>query len=368
MTEQRPVERVRAWGREHGKDPVFWSDVIQIVKTVAAATIAWVIATSVLHLPHSFLAPWAALLVVHATVYRTFSQGVRQVGATVLGVLLAWGVGHLLGLDSTGVALVMLLGLLLGSYHWFGTESTTVAATGLIVLTTGFADDGDVLLSRLADTAIGVAVGLVVNFVVWPPLRRRTAISALDSLDDRIGGLLADIGDGLALGVTTEDVDEWVERTVEIDEEVDHAWSLVRQARESALMNPRRSARALRDPQGWIEILKRVEQALADTRSMVRTLLEDVHAESRWQERFREVYIEVLRESGRAMVRGEREELARCRERLDDLIDVVDRESEVPRLWPVYGALIVNLRNIMEAMDQVAAANPMSQPPILAGR
>jgi uncharacterized membrane protein YccC len=362
------VEDARAWVREHWRDPVFWTDVIQLVKTVVAAVIAWVIATDVLQLPQSFLAPWSALLVVHATVYRTFSQGARQLGAVVLGVFLAWAVGNFLGLEFLAVGLVMLLGLLLGSFRWFGAETTTVAATALIVLTTGFADDNIVLLSRLADTAIGIGVGLIVNFVVWPPLRRRTAIRAIDGLDDRIGDLLREVGDGLAAGVTSDDVDDWIERTEEIDEEVDHAWSLVRQARESALMNPRRSASELRDPREWISLLQRVEQALADTRSMVRTLLDDVLAESQWQESFKKVYIEVLCEAGEAVRESDRDRLARCRGRLDELVAVVDRESSTPRLWPVYGALVVNLRNIMEAMDEVAAANPMSQPPVLGGR
>src|SRR5687767_13861435 len=98
------VTDLRARVREHGRDPVFWTDVIQIVKTVVAAVIAWVIATDLLGLPQSFLAPWSALLVVHATVYRTFSQGARQLGAVVLGVFLAWAVGNLLGLDPAAVA------------------------------------------------------------------------------------------------------------------------------------------------------------------------------------------------------------------------------------------------------------------------
>ena len=347
------------WG-----DPVFWTDVIQLVKTVVAAVLAWVIATRLLHLPQSFLAPWAALLVVHATVYRTFSQGARQVAATVLGVFLAWSVGNVFGLDTLAVAAVMLLGLVLGSFRWFGTETTTVAATALVVLTTGFADNDSLLLSRLADTAIGIGVGLIVNLVVWPPLRRRTAVVALDGLDDRIGELLVDIGDGLALGVSSREVEEWVSRTGTIDEDVDHAWALVRQARESARMNPRRSASALRDPRQWIALLERVEQALSDVRSMVRTLGYGVSGEHEWQPEFRDVYIEVLREAGRAMLQADRETLHRSRERLDDLVDVVDREDTVPRLWPEYGALVVNLRNIIGAMDEVTAANPMTQPPL----
>jgi uncharacterized membrane protein YgaE (UPF0421/DUF939 family) len=75
--------------RERLRDPVFWSDVTQLLKTVVAATVAWVLAVELVGHPQSFLAPWAALLVVHATVFRTFSQGARQVGAAVAGVLLA---------------------------------------------------------------------------------------------------------------------------------------------------------------------------------------------------------------------------------------------------------------------------------------
>lgn len=56
---------------------------------------AWLLAAEVFSLPQPFLAPWAALLVVHATVYRTMSRGVQQVLATVVAILLASVVGHL---------------------------------------------------------------------------------------------------------------------------------------------------------------------------------------------------------------------------------------------------------------------------------
>ena len=54
-------------------DPILWTDVLQLVKTAAAAVIAWVLAVEVLSLPQSFLAPWAALLTVHATFMKSFA-------------------------------------------------------------------------------------------------------------------------------------------------------------------------------------------------------------------------------------------------------------------------------------------------------
>ena len=173
-------------------DPIWWNDVLQLAKTVLAAVVAWVIAANVLDLPQPFLAPWAALLVVHATVYRTFSKGMQQVAATVVAVLLASVVGETLGLSTWAITVLLVVALVLGAVPWLGAEATTIATTGLVVLTTSFESDA-LLISRLLDTGIGVAVGLLVNVLVWPPLRRRTAAKAMDRIDDGIGELLVDI-------------------------------------------------------------------------------------------------------------------------------------------------------------------------------
>jgi Aromatic acid exporter family member 1 len=199
--------------KERLRDPVFWSEVTQLVKTAVAASVAWVLAVVLVGTPQSFLAPWAALLVVHATVFRTFSQGARQVAGAVAGVLLAWSAGILIGPDVAALAAVVFLGLLIGRSRWLEGETTTAAATALVVLTTGFADDQHLLVDRLLDTGIGVTVGLVINVAVWPPLRRRSAIAAMDELDNDIGDLLVEVADGLAGPLTRDDVAGWVEAT-----------------------------------------------------------------------------------------------------------------------------------------------------------
>src|SRR5829696_3365333 len=114
---------------ERLRDPVLWSDVSQIVKTVVAAVLAWVIARDVLGIAQPFLAPWAALLTVHATVYRTMARGIQQVGATVLGVLLAFAAGSTLGVNAASLGLVLLAGMLAGATRSLRAESTTAAAT-----------------------------------------------------------------------------------------------------------------------------------------------------------------------------------------------------------------------------------------------
>jgi uncharacterized membrane protein YgaE (UPF0421/DUF939 family) len=342
-------------------DPIWWNDVLQLGKTVLAAVTAWVIAASVLDLPQPFLAPWAALLVVHATVYRTFSKGTQQVAATVVAVLLATVVGEALGSTTGAIALLLVVSLGLGAVPWLGAEATTIATTGLVVLTTGFDDDA-VLLSRLLDTAIGVAVGLLVNVLVWPPLRRRTAAEALDRVDDGIGELLTDMSGGLRKAFRDEDITGWIDRTRDLDADLDHAWALVRQAEESARMNPRRSAHELRDPQQWHGLLRRMEQAIAETRSLARTLGGQQVRET-WGEGFAEPWIAMLGDTGRAASDADPTALLDVRRRLEAVTEELRATERSPE-WPIYGALIINLRNIVDAMGEVAEANPIRGRPL----
>jgi len=240
---ERLLERLHARLRGVIRDPMQWTEWLQVVKTVAAAVIAWLLADRVFELPQSFLAPWSALLVVHATVYRTFSRGLRQVAAAVLGVLLAWAVGNLIGLDTVAVSVLLAVGLGIGATRWFADETTAVAATGLIVLTTGFSTHDQVLLDRLFGTFIGIVVGLVVNLIVWPPLRDYSAARAIDAIDDGVGRLLRDMAEELHGPCGEDQVAAWVDRTRDLDQDIDAAWALLRQAKESSRLNPRIAAR-----------------------------------------------------------------------------------------------------------------------------
>jgi uncharacterized membrane protein YgaE (UPF0421/DUF939 family) len=81
-------------------------------------------------LPQPFLAPWAALLTVHATVYRTFARGLQQVAAAVLGVLLAVVVGSAFGINAASLGAMLIVALAAGTTRALRDESTTAAATG----------------------------------------------------------------------------------------------------------------------------------------------------------------------------------------------------------------------------------------------
>jgi uncharacterized membrane protein YccC len=343
--------------RERLRDPLVWSDVLQLVKTVAAAVVAWVLAVEVLSLPQSFLAPWAALLTIHATVYRTVARGLQQAAAAVVGVLLAFAVGVVLGVGWVSLALVLLAALALGAMRPIRAESTTAAATALVVLLTGYSDDGSMLLARLADTFIGIATGLVVNLAVWPPLRDRSAARRIDVLDDRLGALLAKMaGDLRERGAAA---DRWVDGTRELDHDIDDAWADVRRARESGRLNLRRhAARRIQDTRELADVLIGLEQAVADTRSMARTMGR-AGAVSEWEPQFRTTWISLLGRAADAVRNADAGDVLRVCEDLESVARNLPDGNGHGASRPVQGALLVNLRNILEAMAPVAALQPV---------
>jgi len=349
--------------RRRLRDPVLWTNASQLLKTAAAAVLAWVLAVHVFDIPQAFLAPWAALLTVHATVFRTLRRGVQQVGATVLGVLLAFACGTVFGATALSLGVAVLLGLLAGSVRGLRAETTTAAATALVVLTTGYSDDSHLLVARLFDTATGIAVGLLVNLLVWPPLRDRSAAYQVDVIDDRIGELLVEMAEALGGGCPVEEADAWIARTGELDEDIDRAWSVVRQARESGRLNPRRSAAArMRAAEGFHDILQRLEQAVAETRSMARTIRLAHIAPAGWDPAFATPWVRALRRAGDAVAEGDADAVHAVRADLDAFAGALAVDELPDRFWPVSGALIVNLRNILEALDVVAEAQPVEVP------
>ncbi len=346
------------------RDPIAWSRLLQLLKTVAAAVIAWELALHVLDLRQPFLAPWAAVLTVHATVYRTFRRGAQQVGASVLGVLLAFAAGSLLGVNAASLGVVLFCGLLAGSVRGLRAESTTAAATALVVLLAGYSESGAMVTTRLADTGIGVAVGLLVNLLVWAPIGDRIAARHVDAIDDRIGQLLIDLAAGLRETAVDDDaLEAWTDRTRDIDRDIEEGWGVVRQARESGRLNPRRKARGRIQATGDFEaILERVEQASAETRSMARTIRLAGVPPDRWDPRFRDPWVALLARTGAAVTDAHAQELRAVRVDLDALATELTDDELPDRFWPIAGALLVNLRNIVASLDLVADAQPVGVP------
>jgi uncharacterized membrane protein YgaE (UPF0421/DUF939 family) len=344
------------------RDPIAWADASQLAKTVGAAVVAWVLAVHVFGLSQAFMAPWAALLTVQATVFGTLRRGAQQAGASVLGVLIAFAGERVFGTDALALGATVLAGMLIGAVPGLRAPMTT-ATTAVVVLTTGYIDRSGMLADRLLDTGIGIGVGLLVNLLVWPPLRDRAAARHIDVIDDRLGELLTRMADELADGCGSDRADDWIAYTDRLDADVDRAWRVIEEARESGRLNPRRAvADRMRAAEQMTQIVNRLAQAVAETRSMARTIRVASIDPAQWNPEFREAWVKLLQQAGIAVTAADADGVRATRSQLTELSDHLAVEQLHGDLWPMFGALLVNLRNVLDAVDVVAEAQPVQVP------
>jgi hypothetical protein len=338
--------------------PTTQTDLLQIGKAVAAAVVAWLLAIQV-GLSQPFLAPWAALLTVHATVYRSFWRGAQSVLATGLGIILSFVMAEMFGIGAATLAIVLLLCLVLARAGVLREEGVTMATTALFVLTTGYEHQQEALVDRFVDTAIGVAVGILVNLLVFPPLNDRSAQQQVDRIDRKLGNLLADMATQMRSTWSQEHSSAWIDRTRDMDNDLDHAWHLVRHSKESGWWNPRRRfSQSAGEPTQYESVLRRLEEGIAQARSLARVVHESTESAQEWDARFREPWLDILHETG-LRVADPRADVELLHENLYNLAQEIAREGLPDRLWPTYGALITNLINVVDIVDDVASSLPV---------
>lgn len=355
------------------RDPENSTAGLQILKCVVAATAAWWVSVTFLDTSFPFLAPWVALLTIDATAYRTLSRGMQSTIASLLGIGVAFAVGHLLGVHLWSYALALLIGMLIARMRWIRDEGITVATMSIFILSDGFSEQQQQFGDRILEIVVGIIVGVVVNLLVLPPLRDRQASRYVDSVNRRMGGILESMGEEFATSWDTDRADAWIDETMKISRELDSAWSVVRFARESRRANPRsflprvRRARARGqeppDPEdaSWEDILRRSDEGVSHLRNLARTLREAAYADGDWDTRFREQWASVARDAGRSVADPDAE-VEPLSDRLQDLTRELSDDRDLPtRHWPVYGTMITSLQHIIEIVDDVASSREARQ-------
>jgi hypothetical protein len=155
-------------------------------------------------------------------------------------------------------------------------------------------------------------------------------------------------------GSEEERVTGWVDRTRELDDQLDQAWALLRQSRESGRLNPRRAARTAKQTDVFEQVLRDNEQSVAETRSMARTLGNSSDNLVEWEPMFRDRWVGLLSDAGEAIARPDSARLADVRRELHDMAEDLSDSHLSGRHWPEYGALLMNLRNVVASMHRVA--------------
>ncbi|MFC7375484.1 aromatic acid exporter family protein [Brachybacterium sp. GCM10030268] len=372
MTLFAPLRRRGRAFLAHLAEPESVTSGLQILKAVVAGTAAWWISANVLGSELPFLAPWTALLTVHATVYRSLSRGAQTTVASAIGVGLSFAIGAVLGVSVWTFALALLVGLVGARATWIRDEGIAIATTAIFVLGSGFGAQQPLLNDRILEVGLGVAVGVLVNLMLIPPLRESQAARYVDSINRRMGELLGQMAEELSEDWQTAHADNWVAETHAMSDELTTAWQAVRFARESERANPRRGLRRARarksgrkngasaqseaEKASYEEILTRVDEGISHLRHLARTLREADYADGDWDADFRERWVAIVRDAGRAIADPDIE-VEPIADRLEELTTDLADHTELPRRsWPLYGSLLAGMRHLALIVDDVASA------------
>ncbi|MFD7666509.1 aromatic acid exporter family protein [Streptomyces sp. NPDC059788] len=185
---------VRSAVREPGPER---DTVVQSLKAAGAAVMAWALTGWWLNAPLALMAPWTAVALVDATVYRSLRSGLQQLVVIVLGAVLASAVMAATGGSKLGSMLIVLpVMTLVGTHRRLGAQGIYGATTALFVITYGAYSLIEVE-HRLVETMIGAVIGIAVNAFVLPPVHLRNVHEQLSRLPRESAELLRTMAEGL---------------------------------------------------------------------------------------------------------------------------------------------------------------------------
>ncbi|MEU6039970.1 FUSC family protein [Actinomadura sp. NPDC047616] len=255
-----------------------------VVKAVLASVLAWLAARYLMGHRQPYFAPLAALLGVYPTVARSLRESLAYAAGFLVGALLAIPVGMTVGPNPAGIAVVVAVALLVSSWHGFGDQAPQVPFTALFALLVGGHEVMSYVVPRLGDVGVGLAVGLAVNTLVFPPLHIGRADAAVRDLKEQLACALEELASLTrppGAGDAEDGWTRWGERERRLRHSHHGAYRACEQGRDSLRANPRVKLRRRRaDGHGaWRSL--RLMDTLDHTATYVRSIADALREASR---------------------------------------------------------------------------------------
>jgi uncharacterized membrane protein YgaE (UPF0421/DUF939 family) len=243
---------------------------LQVVKSAAATIAAWLIAGWLVPGPLPVFAAIAALLVVQPSVNQSLSKALERSVGVIAGVVIAVLLSLLLGPQSWVVLLAIVVAML-AAWVLRATPGTgnQVAISAMLVLALG-SSSPEYALDRIVETLIGVAIGLVVNALIVPPVLTAPARRDLALLGTELAASLDRLASALTMHQDPRQLQELLLEARLMRPMQAAAEASIAAGEESLTLNPRRSTHRaeLREMRALLEKLSPiVTQAIGMTRA-----------------------------------------------------------------------------------------------------
>ena len=249
-------------------------------KAALAAGIAWTVAPL---MPgpaaeHPYYAPLGALVSMYPTVAGSMRNGLQSLLGLALGIGVAIAVASFADVSALSVAAVIGIGVLVGGLPGKPTAADWVPLAALFVLVIGGRSADDFSFAYMLQMAVGVGIGLAVNWLILPPLRFRGIAAASSRHVDALSRQLDEMAAALVES-WPPDHEEWAGRDAQLAETASQVRAAVHEAEESAKANPRRR-RHPRDLDEDFRDLRALERMTFQVQDIT-----DVLASVIWEER-----------------------------------------------------------------------------------
>lgn len=217
---------------------------LQVVKSAVATVGSWIIAGWLVPGPLPVFAAIAALLVVQPSVNQSFMKAIERSIGVIIGVVIASALGLLLGTQSWVVLLAIVVAMLVAwAFKATPGMGNQVAISAMLVLALG-SDSPQYAVDRILETLIGVAIGIIVNALVVPPVLTAPVRRDIGILGAEVAASL----DRLALALTTPrtpaQLQELMVEVRLLRPMQTAAAASIAAGEESLTLNPRRTPRA----------------------------------------------------------------------------------------------------------------------------
>ena len=240
-----------------------------ITRLTACAVFAYLIALPVPETSPPVLAPLTAILVLQVSIYQTLFSAVRRVAAVVIGVLIALGLSRWIGFTWWSLGLTITLGLAVGYALRLREAVLEVPISAMLILSVG---SKAAATSRITETLIGTAAGLIAGFVLTAP-QVEPAEEAIADLARAMADLLDRMAAGLNDGPVNDSARAWLDQARALGNEIRRVDEALQQAEESTKLNPR----SVRLPYTTVTLrqsLETLEHSAITVRILARSLVD----------------------------------------------------------------------------------------------
>ncbi|PPF53713.1 FUSC family protein [Clavibacter michiganensis] len=209
-------------------------------KTALAVGIAWAVAPYVpgVASEYPYYAPLGALVSMYPTLMGSARTGLQTLLGLGAGILLATGVIMTTGPSWWSIPVIVGIGVILSGSGWFGAGREYVPMAALFVLIIGGQDADQYSLGYVAQMAVGVVTGLLVNVLVIPRLSSGAASARISDFQREVAQRLREVGDAVESEAPPAHAD-WIRASEGLADTARAVRADLREADESRKGNPR---------------------------------------------------------------------------------------------------------------------------------